>query len=92
MKYPDQPAVGAVYTPNPLSGTQPNPFLEAMPEMLSKEALFHRLACSPPPPDARQLKPSDRRRGLNALPSVFIPLDYMAVIYNTLFPHFRGHL
>ena len=85
MKYPDQPAVDAVYTPNQLSGAQPNPFLEAMPEMLPKEALFRRLACSPPPPDAAQLKPSDRRRGLNALSSVFVPLDYMAVIYNTLF-------
>ena len=85
MKYPDLPAVDAVYTPNQLSGAQPNPFLEAMPEMLSKEALFRRLACSPPPPDAAQLKPSDRRRGLNALSSVFIPLDYMAVVYSTLF-------
>lgn len=85
MKYPDQPAVDAVYTPNQLSGTQPNPFLEAMPEMLSKEALFRRLACSPPQPDAAHLKPSDRRRGLNALSSVFVPLDYMAVIYNTLY-------
>ena len=85
MKYPDLPAVDAVYTPNQLSGAQPNPFLEAMPEMLSKEALFRRLACSPPQPDAAQLKPSDRRRGLNALSSVFVPLDYMAVIYNTLF-------
>ncbi|OUO08132.1 hypothetical protein B5F94_15525, partial [Flavonifractor sp. An4] len=73
MKYPDQPAVDAVYTPNQLSGAQPNPFLEAMPEMLSKEALFRRLACSPPQPDAAQLKPSDRRRGLNALSSVFVP-------------------
>ena len=44
MKYPDLPAVDAVYTPNQLSGAQPNPFLEAMPEMLSKEALFRRLA------------------------------------------------
>ena len=85
MKYPDQPAVDAVYTPNQLSGAQPNPILEAMPEMLSKEALFRRLACSPPPPDAAQLKPSDRRRGLNALSSVFFPLDYMAVVYSTLF-------
>ena len=34
MKYPDLPAVDAVYTPNQLSGAQPNPFLEAMPEIL----------------------------------------------------------
>lgn len=85
MKYPDLPAVDAVYTPNQLSGAQPNPFLEAMPEILSKEALFRRLACSPPQPDAAQLKPSDRRRGLNALSSVFVPMDYMAVVYSTLF-------
>ena len=60
-------------------------FIVAMRYYLSIQGLFCSIACTPPPPDAAQLKPSDRRRGLNALSSVFIPLDYMAVVYSTLF-------
>lgn len=86
MKYPDEQAVEAIYTANPLSGAQPNPFLEAMPDMLPKEDLFRRLSCSPSPPDpASLLRAADRRRGLNALLSVYVPMDYMAVIYETLY-------
>ena len=86
MKYRNEPVVDAIYIPNQLSGELCNPFLEAMPEMLNKEALFRQLASYPQRPNyAQPVRLTDRRRGLNALASAFIPLDYMNVIYNTLF-------
>ena len=85
MKYPDQPAVDAVYTPNQLSGAQPNPILEAMPEMLSKEAPVPQPCLFGPAAGRRPAQTFGPRRGLNALSSVFFPLDYMAVVYSTLF-------
>ncbi|MBQ3011265.1 MAG: ATP-binding protein [Methanocorpusculum sp.] len=86
MKYGFEPVVEAVYTPNPLSGNRNNPFLEAMPEMLSKEALFERLGSYPVPQlQKRGIQTTERRRALSALSSAFIPMDYMAAIYNTLF-------
>lgn len=86
MKYSNEQMVDAVYTPNQLSGEFGNPFLEAMPEMLAKDVLFERLSSYPQQPfNNRPVPITDRRRSLNALSSAFIPLDYMNVIYNTLF-------
>ena len=86
MKYSNEQMVDAVYTPNQLSGEFGNPFLEAMPEMLAKDVLFERLNSYPQQPFyTRPVPITDRRRSLNALSSAFIPLDYMNVIYNTLF-------
>lgn len=86
MKYGFEPVVDAIYTPNPLSGKRNNPFLEAMPEMLTKEELFERLGSYPAPQlQKKGIQTTERRRALNALSSAFIPMDYMAAIYNILF-------
>lgn len=67
------------------SGTQ-NPLIEALPECLGPEQFIRQIRCCPPPPQACQnMSMAERRQGLALLPTVFIPLDYMYYIYDSLY-------
>lgn len=68
-------------------GTYPgNPFLDAMPELLSPELFFKRIASLPPMPhDLQGLTPEERRQQLPSLSSLFVPLDYMYILYDMLY-------
>ena len=67
------------------SGTQ-NPLIEALPECLGPEQFIRQIRCCLPPPQACQsMSMAERRRGLALLPTVFIPLDYMYYIYDSLY-------
>lgn len=67
------------------SGTQ-NPLIEALPECLDVAQFERQIKCCPPPPQACQnMSMAERRQGLALLPTVFIPLDYMYYIYDSLY-------
>lgn len=67
------------------SGTQ-NPLIEALPGCLDVAQFERQIQCCPPPPQACQsMSMAERRRGLTLLPTVFIPLDYMYYIYDSLY-------
>lgn len=84
-KYPFEQHVDAVYT-STLATEAGNPFLEAMPEMLTKETLFSQLKSLPTPPrPANDMGIQERRRSLAHLSTLFFPMDYMYEIYTQLF-------
>lgn len=63
-----------------------NPLIEALPECLGPEQFIRQIRCCPPPPQACQnMSMAERRQGLALLPTVFIPLDYMYYVYDTLY-------
>ena len=67
------------------SGTQ-NPLIEALPGCLDVAQFERQIKCCPPPPQACQsMSMAERRQGLALLPTVFIPLDYMYYIYDSLY-------
>lgn len=83
MKYKiGMQAVEAVYDNR---GTQ-NPLIEALPESLDADSFFRQIKCCPPPPDnLHRLTLGERKQGLALLPTVFVPLDYMFYVYDSLF-------
>lgn len=80
-KYQAGHAVGAVYDIN--SG---NPYLDAMPDMLSPEQFAQAVASYPPIPyDLAQMSPEERRGLLPSLASIYVPMPYQYAIYDTLY-------
>jgi hypothetical protein len=68
----------------------PNPFLAAMPEMLSKDDFFQAVQSYPQfPHNISDFSPEKRRMELAALQSIFVPLDYMYAIYDSLYRSIR---
>ena len=69
-KYPAGQTVGAVY-----EGTHDNPYLAAMPDMLSPDAFARAVASYPSiPHDLAELSSEDRRSLLPSLASIFVPM------------------
>lgn len=65
-------------------GTQ-NPLIEALPESLDVKSFHWQIRCCPPPPRKCQcMTMGERRQGLAMLPTVFVPLDYMFYVYDSL--------
>lgn len=86
MKYSvGEQVVEAVY-----DGPLDNPLLSAMPEILSKDEFMDAI-CSLPllPHTLPQMSLEERRQSLTMLSTVFIPLDYMYVIYDQLYRAIR---
>lgn len=81
-KYPlGERRTSAVYGPS-----QGNPFLAAMPEMLSHDAFVRAIRSLPPLPAGLGAMPSEeRRRRLPMLFSLFVPMDYTYMLYDQLY-------
>lgn len=80
-KYLSGHTVGAVYDRN--SG---NPYLDAMPGILSPEQFAKAVASYPPIPyDLAQMSPEERRGLLPSLASIYVPMPYQYAIYDTLY-------
>lgn len=86
MKYDAAPVVSAIYGRDETGGQLLNPYLEAMPELLSKKDFFARLKSLPAMPfELASMSAEKRRQCLPTLMSLFYPMDYMYVIYDMLF-------
>lgn len=80
-KYSPGHTVGAVY-----DGNSDNPYLEAMPDMLSPEQFARSIASYPPiPHDLAEMSPEERRGLLPSLASIYVPIPYQYAIYDTLY-------
>jgi hypothetical protein len=80
-KYSPGHTVGAVY-----DGNSGNPYLEAMPDMLSPEQFASAVASYPPiPHNLAQMSPEERRGLLPSLASLYVPMPYQYAIYDTLY-------
>lgn len=81
-KYPAGHTVGAIY-----EGSSGNPYLEAMPDMLSPEQFARAVASYPPiPHDLAQMSPQERWGLLPSLSSLYTPMpSYQYAIYDTLY-------
>lgn len=80
-KYPTGHTASAIY-----EGTSGNPYLEAMPDMLSPEQFASAIASYPPiPHDLAQMSPEERRGLLPSLASIYVPMPYQYAIYDTLY-------
>ena len=81
-KYPiGERRTSAVYDPS-----QGNPFLAAMPEMLSHDAFMRAVQSLPPLPAGLGVMTSEeRRRRLPMLSSLFVPMDYTYALYDHLY-------
>lgn len=65
---------------------QGNPFLVAMPEMLSHDAFMKAIRSLPPlPAGLGTMTPEERRRHLPMLSSLFVPMDYTYILYDQLY-------
>lgn len=84
MKYQNLKTVDAEYDAGVIQ--KPNPFFEALPGMMSKEDLFDRIKGRPVlPADIDGLSGVERRQLIPALSSLFIPMDYMYRLYDTIY-------
>ena len=82
MKYEEKQYVDAIYDVD-CTG---NPLLEALPEPLQRTDFLKRIANMPPLPVASATMTfTERKRYLSMLPSVFVPMDYMYMIYDSIF-------
>lgn len=80
-KYPSGHTVGAIY-----EGSSGNPYLEAMPDMLSPDQFSKSVASYPPiPNDLVQMSPEERRGLLPSLTSIYVPMPYQYAIYDVLY-------
>ena len=80
-KYPAGHAASAIY-----EGSSGNPYLDAMPDMLSPEQFARVIASYPPiPHDLAQMSPEERRGLLPSLASIYVPMPYQYAIYDTLY-------
>lgn len=80
-KYPSGHTVGAIY-----EGSSGNPYLDAMPDMLSPEQFASAVASYPPiPHNLAQMSPEERRGLLPSLASIYVPMPYQYAIYDTLY-------
>ena len=80
-KYSPGHTVGAVY-----DGNSGNPYLDAMPDMLSPEQFARGIASYPPIPHGlSEMSPEERRGLLPSLASIYVPMPYQYAIYDTLY-------
>lgn len=80
-KYPPGHTVGAIY-----EGSSGNPYLDAMPDMLSPEQFARVIAsCPSVPHNLAQMSPEERRGLLPSLSSLYVPMPYQYAIYDTLY-------
>lgn len=80
-RYPPGHTVGAIY-----EGSSGNPYLDAMPDMLSPEQFAKAVASYPPiPHDLAEMSPEERRGLLPSLASIYVPMPYQYAIYDTLY-------
>lgn len=80
-KYPAGHAASAIY-----EGSSGNPYLDAMPDMLSPEQFARVIASYPPiPHDLAEMSPEERRGLLPSLASIYVPMPYQYAIYDTLY-------
>ena len=87
QKYLAGQVVAAIYDNGPIG----NPFLAAMPEMLSKDEFFTCVrSCPQLPANLAEMTSEERRQELPRLSTLFIPLDFMYVIYDLLYRAIRG--
>lgn len=82
MKYRiGQPTVAAVYD---MDGSR-NPFIEALPESLSEHEFVREIQSFPPCPSRQaDLSLTERKRGIAAIQTLFVPMDYMYCVYDQL--------
>lgn len=87
-KYPaGESVVGAVYDNAPVD----NPFLAAMPEMLSQSDFNSEIRSFPKlPQNLPQMSSEERRQVLPLLSSVFVPMGFMYAIYDQLYRAIRS--
>ena len=87
QKYLAGQVVAAIYDNGPIG----NPFLAAMPEMLSKDEFFTYVrSCPQLPANLAGMTSEEQRQELPRLSTLFIPLDFMYVIYDLLYRAIRG--
>ena len=87
QKYSVGQVAGAIYDNGPIG----NPFLAAMPGELSKDEFFEYVRSYPQlPANLADMTSEERRQELPRLSTLFIPLDYMYVIYDLLYRAIRG--
>ena len=80
-RYPPGHTVGAIY-----EGSSGNPYLDAMPDMLSPEQFVQAVASYPPIPyDLAEMASEERRGLLPSLSSLYVPMPYQYAIYDTLY-------
>lgn len=80
-KHPPGHTVGAVY-----DGNSGNPYLDAMPDMLSPEQFARVIAsCPSVPHNLAQMSPEERRGLLPSISSIYVPMPYQYAIYDTLY-------
>ena len=82
-KYPiGEQRSSAVYDP----AQEGNPFLAALPEMMSHDTFMGAVRSLPPlPAGLGAMMPEERRQHLPMLSSLFISMDYTYVLYDQLF-------
>lgn len=81
MKYPlNYQTVDALYDEKG-SG---NPLIDALPDCLDQKGFFARIESSPPQPE-EIWSSIERKNALAHFPGLFVPLDYMYIVYDTLY-------
>lgn len=87
-KYPvGENIVGAVYDNAPAD----NPFLAALPEMLSITDFNSEIRSFPKlPANLSSMSGEERRQALPLLTSIFVPMDYMYVVFDQLYRAIRS--
>lgn len=81
MKYIDSNTVRAIYT-----DPEDNPYLAALPELMSKEVFLQRLQSLPAvPTDISDRSGEERRRLLSGLSNLYLPLDYAYMVYDLFY-------
>ena len=81
-KYEQERVVGAIYDNGPMD----NPFLAAMPEMLSADDYQRLIQSFPPlPSQLSALSSEERRRQMPILSALFVPMNFMYRLYGTLY-------
>lgn len=83
MKYsPDKQMVAAIYE----NGGSKNPLIEALPPQVTPEAFREMIGCFPAVPvEGSDSSYTAKMRGVAKVQTVFVPLDYMYPIYDTLY-------
>lgn len=86
-KYLPERSVGAIYDNAPVD----NPFLAAMPEMLSQNDFSSAIRSFPKlPANLPSMNSEERRQSLPMLSSIFVPLNYMYAVFDQLYRAIRS--
>lgn len=85
-KYSEEKVVGAIYD----NGPADNPFLAAMPDLLSLSVFQDRIRSMPHLPHRlTEMTSEERRQSIPIVASVFFPAAYMYQIYDTMYRAIR---